>query len=427
MVEPADIHINLHGQFGYQNIHIHTSRVLGTGSYGRVFQATLDDLPCAAKILHRAFFQFNDPVTVNLAAQFDQECHVLRDLHHPCIVQFLGVVQDPYKHGPILLMELMKESLTEFLKRSVTTLPYHIQVNITHDIALALAYLHGKHIIHRDLSSNNVLLNESCRAKVTDFGMLKIVDTNPYISHSKISQCPGTPAYMSPEALRAKPRYSDKLDIFSLGVLIIQIITRVFPQPTDAEIVIEIPSEPTKIIVVPEFERRKKDIDKIHSDHALLHIALHCLKDRDKERPTATLICQTLEQLKVGEAFKASVEGKFQSIGSLEKKVTEIGKLQEQMRQLRAEEQQQQQIASHTVKEAQSISRAEVSNNRICYDMKIYVIYQQGKEALYNASFGQRQPPLYVTIQKILDKYPDGQIFKVYMNIVYKETIYHIS
>ena len=69
-------------------------------------------------------------------------------------------------------MELMDESLTKFLERPESTgpLPYHSQLNICHDVALALAYLHSNGIIHRDLSSNNVLLiGEGSRAKVTDF------------------------------------------------------------------------------------------------------------------------------------------------------------------------------------------------------------------------------------------------------------------
>ena len=161
----------------------------------------------------------------------------MRDLKHPCIVQFLGVVQDPGSRRPILLMELMEDSLTGFLERSRTPLPYHVQVSITHDIALALAYLYANNILHRDLSSNNILLNAGSQAKVTDFGMSKMVEANPCMTRSKITQCPGTPVFMPPEALRAKPRYSDKLDTFSAGVLIIQIITRTLPAPTDAEIV----------------------------------------------------------------------------------------------------------------------------------------------------------------------------------------------
>ena len=124
------------------------------------------------------------------------------------------------------------------------------------------------------------------------------------MTHSKITQCPGTPVFMPPEALRAKPRYSDKLDTFSAGVLIIQIITRTFPAPTDAEIVVEDPSSPfgEKVIPVLELERRKKDIDKVPSDHSLLPIACHCIKNISKERPTAAQLCRSLEQLKAAHA-----------------------------------------------------------------------------------------------------------------------------
>ena len=324
----SDIHTNLHGQRGFQNVHIHTSKVLGTGAYGSVFQATLDNLPCAAKILHTVFFQSYDPATVNFVARFDRECDILKNLHHSRIVQFLGVVQDPYKRGPILLMELMKESLTEFLKHYKTTLSYHVQMNITRDIALALEYLHSKQVLHRDLSSNNVLLNDSYRAKVTDFFMSKLVDAaGTRKSRSKVSQFPDTPAYMPPEALRAKPRYSEKLDVFSLGVLIVQIITRAFPAPTLAERDIE---DSAEIIVVPELERRKEDIDKISPNHILLPIVNHCLKDRDKDRPTAAEICQRLKQLSGDEDYPTGWAESQVAIPSAEENVTDIAQLQDQ-------------------------------------------------------------------------------------------------
>ena len=368
MAESSDIHINLHGQLGYQNVYVHTSKVLGTGSYGSVVKATLDHLPCAAKILHTIFFQSDDPRAVDFAARFEQECNILRELKHPCIVQFLGVVQDPNNRRPILLIELMEESLTGFLESSTVSLPFHIQVNITHDMALALAYLHNKNILHRDLSSNNILFNAGSKAKVTDFGMSKVVEANPRMTRSKITQCPGTPVFMPPEALRAKPRYSDKLDTFSLGVLVIQIITRTFPSPTDAEIVMEDPSSPTgeKIIPIPELERRKKDIDKVPCGHSLLPIAHHCLKDRDKERPTAAQLCQSLEQLKTGYVYMSSVAENQQTRASLEEqlrlkeeeKAAEIAQLQEQMRQLAIEKERE--IAELTCQLQMSSEKYEV-------------------------------------------------------------------
>ena len=297
----ADICINLHGQFGYHCVKVHPSHILGTGAYGKVVKAMLDCLPCAAKILHEIFFRSDDPGQEDFAARFDQECRLLRTLNHPCIVQFLGLVQDPHNRRPILLMELMEESLTHFLERSSNPLPYHIQVNITHDITLALAYLHTNRVIHRDLSSNNVLINAGSRAKVSDFGMSKIADINPHMTRSKVTRCPGTPAFMPPEALRERPHYSEKLDTFSTGVLIIQIITRKFPAPIGAERVMEDPTAPTgeKIVPVPELERRRDDISKVPSSHPLLPVARHCLKDKDRDRPSAAQLCQSLDELKV--------------------------------------------------------------------------------------------------------------------------------
>ena len=139
-----DITISLNGQYGFQQVVIPQSEdsELGRGSYGSVVKAKLDDLPCAAKILHQTFFNSNDPAARDFAARFEQECRILRDLKHPCIVQFLGMVQDPGSGRLVLLMEMMKESLTNFLERSTVRLPYHVQVNISHDVSLAIAHLH---------------------------------------------------------------------------------------------------------------------------------------------------------------------------------------------------------------------------------------------------------------------------------------------
>ena len=302
--------MHLKGRFGHQKVVVHTSQELGTGSYGSVVKATLDGVPSAAKIIHRIFIKSDDPGLANFVARFEQECKILRSLKHPCIVQFLGVVQDPSTKKPILLMELMKESLTKFLESSPTDIPYHVQVNISHDIALAVAHLHRNGIFHRDLSSNNILLNDIHKVKVTDFGMSKIADANPSMTRSRVTQCPGTLAYMPPEALRVNARYSDKLDTFSTGVLLVQIITRKFPSPTDAEITRADSSSPSGVVIipVPEMERRRADIDKVPAGHTLLPIARNCLKDLSQERPTAAELCQSLGELKDASAYKESVE-----------------------------------------------------------------------------------------------------------------------
>ena len=283
--------------------------VLGVGSYGKVCRAKYGKLPCAAKLLHDTMFGSNDPGISKFVERFEQECQFLSRIKHPNIVQYLGTSTDPKSRRLALLMELMDESLTRFLEQSPGPLPYHVQLNICHDVALALSYLHSNAIIHRDLSSNNVLLiGEGSRAKVTDFGMSKLMGMNPRMT--PLTQCPGATVYMPPEALTDPPHYSSKLDCFSHGVLTIQIVTRKFPKPGDAHQPIKDPKFPNRRIFcqVPETERRQKDIDLLQPDHPLLLTTLHCLKDNEEERPSADEVCESLATLKREGRYTHSVE-----------------------------------------------------------------------------------------------------------------------
>ena len=296
-------------ELGYGAVQVYSEETLGVGSYGKVCKAKCGQLPCAAKLLHDTMFGTNDPGISKFVERFEQECRFLKAIKHPNIVQFLDSFRDPRSRMLVLLMELMDESLTRFLERSTGPLPYHTQLNICHDVALALAYLHSNDIIHRDLSSNNVLLiGEGSRAKVTDFGMSKFEGMNPRMT--PLTMCPGTTAYMPPEALVTPPRYSNKLDCFSHGVLNIQIVTRQFPNPGDVTVTIQDARFPTGrvVVFVPESERRKKDIDLVDPNHPLLPLALHCLKDDDTERPSADELCGRLATLKGEQMYTRSVE-----------------------------------------------------------------------------------------------------------------------
>ena len=198
-------------EFHYQRVELLKTEELGVGSYGAVCKAMCDDLPCAAKILHRTLFQFTAPGNTSVMRKFEQECRLLSAIKHPLIVQYLGTYLHPESRLPVLLIELMDdlESLTRFLERSCEPIPYHTEVNLCHDIALALSYLHSNGIVHHDLSSNNVLLNAGSRAKVTDFGMVKLYDVNRSNAHlTPLTLCPGTIVYMSPEALGEPPMYN---------------------------------------------------------------------------------------------------------------------------------------------------------------------------------------------------------------------------
>ena len=326
------------GQFGYQTVQLIKTKPLGTGSYGAVYKAMCDDLPCAGKILHPTLFQFNDPGTMGVMKRFEQECSFLSAVRHPNIVQYLGVHQDPGTQLPVLLMELMDESLTQFLEQSQELLPYHTQVDICHDIALALAYLHSNGIIHRDLSSNNVLLIGRNKAKVTDFGMAKFFDTSR-TSMTPLTVCPGTLAYMSPEALQDQPVYTKKLDTFSFGVLDIQIITRQFPNPGPRLKKVQDSRYPmgTVQIAIPDAERRKSHVDLINPTHPLLPIATDCLSYSEEDRPSAQGLCRQLAKLKETSRYSDSVqraqEGSRSAESATADRERQIMKLQQQQKE----------------------------------------------------------------------------------------------
>ena len=135
-------------QFSFKTFQLLKAELLGAGSFGAVYKAMCDDLPCAGKILHSTLFQSNDPGATTIMRRFEKKCCFLSAIRHPNIVQYLGSYQDQETQLPVLLMELMDENLTQFLGRSQEPLFYHTQVNLCHDIGLALSYLHSNDIIH---------------------------------------------------------------------------------------------------------------------------------------------------------------------------------------------------------------------------------------------------------------------------------------
>ena len=294
----------------FKSIQLLRDETLGIGSYGKVCRAKCDNLPCAAKIIHETLF---DPTAEQQMPRghehrlpirrFEQECQFLNTIRHPNVVQYLGMYTDRDTGLPVLLMELMDDNLTHFLEAATQQIPYHIQVNICHDIAMALTFLHANGIVHRDLSSNNVLLISNVRAKVTDFGMAKLrSDINPQASHLTFTMCPGTKVYMPPEAIQDQPVYDEKIDCFSFGVIVIQILTRQFPNPVDRMQRVEVnhPDYLTRTMMecIPEIERRQNHISLVDPNHTLLPISLDCLKDKDVDRPSAQQLCDRVAALK---------------------------------------------------------------------------------------------------------------------------------
>ena len=252
--------------------------------------------------MHNVLSSQEDPGSIVSLQKFQTKYQLLSLLRHPNIVRYLSTSFDEESGQPVLLMELCDESLTKFLERSPGPLPYHTELSISHDIALALIYLHSNGLLHRDLSGNNVLMDGG-RAKVTDFGMSKFQSARLQTD----TVCPGSVHYMSPEALDEPPSYTEKLDIFSFGVLLVQIMTRKFPDPGPRFRVVHDPRYSTPVQVpIREVERRQAHLQLIDDTHPLKLLALQCLNDNKKHRPTAQELGKRIEHLKATQSCPTS-------------------------------------------------------------------------------------------------------------------------
>lgn len=283
-----------------EGIDIIEDRKLGEGAYGIVKLANYHGLTVAVKKLLPSFFPTDvrldklDEEALVILESFFNECSKLSRIRHPNVIQLLGITLDKETRLPAIVMELMHENLSHLLKRT-NSLPLYVEVNITHDIAKALAYLHGAFnppIVHRDLSSNNILISRDYRAKVTDLGVSKF-ESSSFFQRMANTPAPGTLAYMAPEVRHIPADCSPAMDVFALGVILIQIRCHKFPQPGPE-------SEKGRLgfpKTIPESERRHNHIKLIGRNHLLTKVALDAIKNNPKMRPSALDICTELERI----------------------------------------------------------------------------------------------------------------------------------
>ena len=216
-----------------------------------------------------------------------REWKFLIHLNHQCIVHHLAMVNN--QKSPILLMEKMWMSLTEFLTNKRL---HHVKISILHDAARGLHYIHDKGIIHSDLNGDNILLTENVTAKLADFGRANFCE-----HHMK--HLPETLHHLPSEILEpySKANYSTKVDVFSFGCVIIHTLTQERPIP-DLDKYVETP-EDGKYKKHSEVERRLVCIKKIKKDvnaTKFYDIVLKCLHDNPDYRPTVAALLSLLDE-----------------------------------------------------------------------------------------------------------------------------------
>ena len=330
-----------------------TDRELGHGSYATVQELEYMGLKCAGKKIHDLLLRQGDASYT--LRRFEEECRLLSQVRHPNIVQFLGV---HFQHGvrvPILVMEYLPTNLTSCIEQYGILLK-EISYSILDDVALGLFYLHSQipPIIHRDLSSNNVLLTANMTAKISDLGVARILNLTP-LQVSRMTQTPGTPAYMPPEVMVANPKYDTSVDEFSYGILMIHMFSGRWPEPQVG------PNrmEEGRLIPVTEAERREVFLRAIGNEHPLMDLILRLINNDPQVRPHASEIVERLAAMVL--QFPASFANRLEMLRHIQHQEEEKRALREEretkrqamMEEREAENHQSQQEITRLRKEAQ--------------------------------------------------------------------------
>ena len=255
-----------------------TGKLIGKGAYGRVLEVCVHGTLCAAKEIHSILLEgVNSEEFEHVKQSFLTECAQNQALHHPNVVQMIGIHYcDPETKLPWLVMEMMECSLTGFLEKyNKDKVPLHIKLSILVDISRGLEFLHGQDIIHRDLSSNNVLLTKHHVAKLSDFGAAKLIMNHNRIS--KHTQTPGTLQFMPPEAISVNPCYGKSIDVFSLGCVSLHLMSHQWPQPLDQV-------RQGTLTALTEVERREEYL-KLCTLSSLKQLIELCLQNDPDQRP----------------------------------------------------------------------------------------------------------------------------------------------
>jgi len=195
---------------------------IGKGAFGVVYKADYLGIDVAVKAIGPPG-GFADKMEEIFAAR---EVAVLKSCRHPNIVAFLGIVApdpaQPQQPVQIVLEYLSKGDLGRFLLDSVEPVSWARKVKICLDVACGMAYLHSRQIIFRDLKSENLLLDDTFKCKICDFGFARAYTKT---GRGRPTTMCGTDEFMAPEVILGQP-YDEMADIFSFGMLMFEIVSR---------------------------------------------------------------------------------------------------------------------------------------------------------------------------------------------------------
>ncbi len=194
---------------------------LGFGGMGEVYLAHDPALErdVAIKIIVGSYGD-----DIDALKRFQQEARAAARLSHPNIVQVHAVNMDATP--PFMVMEYVAGQSLEELLRTEGSLPWPRAVDIAGQVTMALACAHDAGIIHRDIKPGNILIDPSGRARVTDFGIARVLSAQTRLTLEPSSI--GSPAYMSPEQCRGQD-VTPASDLFALGVTLFEMLAGRLP------------------------------------------------------------------------------------------------------------------------------------------------------------------------------------------------------
>ncbi|KAE9610257.1 putative transferase, protein kinase RLK-Pelle-LRR-Xb-1 family [Lupinus albus] len=308
----------------------HCDRIVGSGGFGVVYKAQLKDGSVVAikKLIHGSG---------QGDKEFAAEMETIGRIKHQNLVPLLGYCQ--VEEERLLVYEYMKYGSLDILhdqKKAGIKLDWAARKTIMIGAARGLAFLHHNctpHIVHRDMKSSNVLLDENLEARIADFGTARLVNAmDTYLSVSTLS---GTPGYVPPEYYQTS-RCSTKGDVYSYGVVLLELLTGRKPTGSsdfgDDNLVgwVKQHAESRKFDVFDP-ELRKEDPSPEVELVQYLHVAFACLHYRPRKRPTMIQVMAMFKEIQAGSPKSTIVTGDG-GLGAVEmvdmsiKEATELSK-----------------------------------------------------------------------------------------------------
>ncbi|XP_056162232.1 G-type lectin S-receptor-like serine/threonine-protein kinase LECRK2 [Syzygium oleosum] len=266
---------------------------LGRGAFGTVYKGVLG-------FEHRNFVAVKALATRTREREkeFEREVSAIGQTNHKNLVQLLGFCNEGQNR--LLVYEFMSNgSLADFLFGSSRP-SWYKRVEIACGVARGLSYLHDdctRHIIHCDIKPQNILLDGSLVAKISDFGLAKLLMANQTQTTTGVR---GTRGYLAPEWFRNMP-ISGKVDVYSFGILLLELICcRKNYEPeaeTEAQVVLvdwvyNCYHDGNIIVLVESDEEASSDIRRVRR---FVMTALWCIQEEPALRPTMKKITQMLE------------------------------------------------------------------------------------------------------------------------------------